>query len=286
MNRTFTTLVAVAVATVASGGLVVGGVGGAAASTIPPWEPDAAAAGTLTFYDAAGNKITTGSTTASPFAAYVAGSSALRSGDTKATLFGYKPVKGTAAGKWTGVIISGATAYPSGSSHAPKTALPVVTGAKGDLTIAELAAELPTTKVAGYRNVYQIRLETSAPGTSVTTSYNVADIEVVGTSWKEIYPSHGALKKTATTLKASKSSISKGQKLTLSAKESPATPGKVEFLDGSKKLAVVAVRSGKASYLAKSLAAGKHKVEATFIPSDRSSYAASTSKVVTVTVKK
>lgn len=286
MKRTMKTLAAVAVTAVASGGLLLGGVGGASASAQPPWEPDPAASGTLTFYNAAGHKITTGSTTASPFAAFVAGSNALRAGDTKATLYGFKPVKGSPRGRWSGVILSGSTSYPSKSAHAPKTALPVVTGTKGDPSIRQLAAQLPTTKVPGYANVYQIRLLTSAPDAGITTKYDVADIEIVGTSWREIYPAHGKLTKTATTLKASKSTITKGKKLTLAAKESPAVAGKVSFFDGAKRLAIVTVKKGRATFATTRLKVGKHRLKATFTPTDRAVYASSTSKVVKVTVKK
>ena len=76
-------------AAIAGGGLLgLAGMSFAAASA-PSWEPDANAAapyGNLTFYDANGDQVTSGSNLASPFAYAVAGTAA-DTGATKATLY-------------------------------------------------------------------------------------------------------------------------------------------------------------------------------------------------------
>jgi Bacterial Ig-like domain (group 3) len=91
---------------------------------------------------------------------------------------------------------------------------------------------------------------------------------------------------TSVTVKASAGSIKKGKKLTLRAVEKPSVAGKVSFLDGSKKLAAVAVKAGKATYSTTKLKVGKHTIKATFTPSNTANSAASTSKAIKVTVKK
>jgi Bacterial Ig-like domain (group 3) len=91
---------------------------------------------------------------------------------------------------------------------------------------------------------------------------------------------------TTVTLKASKSSIVKGKKLTLTATEKPAAAGKVAFYDGSKKLGTVSVKKGKATFSTTKLAVGSHTLKAKFTPTSTKADAASTSKTVKVKVTK
>jgi hypothetical protein len=91
---------------------------------------------------------------------------------------------------------------------------------------------------------------------------------------------------TKVVLKASATSITKGKKLTLTATETPAVAGKVTFYDGAKKLKVVAVKKGKATFSTTTLKVGTHKLKAKFAPTSPADDAASTSKVVKVKVKK
>jgi len=55
----------------------------------PPFEPDPNSRGCVTFYDAAGNVVTSGSITDSPMTAYAQASSRGRTVDNTATLFGF-----------------------------------------------------------------------------------------------------------------------------------------------------------------------------------------------------
>jgi hypothetical protein len=91
---------------------------------------------------------------------------------------------------------------------------------------------------------------------------------------------------TKVTIKASASSLKQGNKLTLTIKESPAVAGKVAIFDGSKKIATVKVKKGKASFATAKLAVGSHSLKAKFTPSNTQNDAASTSKVVKVKVTK
>jgi len=91
---------------------------------------------------------------------------------------------------------------------------------------------------------------------------------------------------TTTSIKASKSKITKGQKLTLTAQETPAASGSIAFYDGKTKLASVKVSKGIARYSSTKLPAGSQSFKATFTPSNRANDLASTSKVVKVTVRK
>jgi hypothetical protein len=289
MKRILISVAGVAVAAVASGGLLAGLAGSVHAAAPPPWEPDASSVGDLTFYNAAGAKITGGSTSDSPLAAYVEGSSALRSGDTKATLFGYLPVKGEQPTQWTGDQLSDSTTYPNSAAPSPlKTAtLPVVTGADGDLTVAQLASGLPNldTSSDGYAHIYQLRLVTSKPQEGVSTTYDSADIEITGTTWSVVY-SQSPPKATKTTLSVSPATAAfHGAKATLHATVAPAAAkGKVEFFDGSKALKTVALVAGKATFATTALPDGTAKLKARYIPAS-SIYLTSTSTIHSLSVK-
>jgi hypothetical protein len=287
MKRILTSVAAATVAAVASGGLLAGLATSAQAAGAPPWEPDASSVGGLIFYNAAGHAVTSGSTKDSPIAAYVEGAKVIRSGDTTATLEGYLPVSGEDPGQWSGEALSASTKYPnSGAPGALGSAgLPVATGAAGDLSVADLASNFPTTSKAGYTNVYQIRLVTSGPQESVTPQYDSADIAISGSTWSVVFDGSAvSVKATKVSLKASKTSVKKGAKVTLTAKESPAIAGKVSFLDGSKKLGTVAVKAGKATFSTTKLKAGNHKLKAKFTPTNSTTYGVSTSKTVKVKV--
>jgi hypothetical protein len=289
MKRILTSVAGVAVAAVASGGLLAGLAGSVHASSPPPWEPDASSVGDLTFYNASGAKITGGSTSDSPLAAYVEGSSALRSGDSKATLYGYLPVKGEQPTQWTGDQLSDSTAYPNAAAPSPLTTatLPVVTGAAGDLTVAQLASALPNldTSSDGYAHIYQLRLVTSKPQEGVSPTYDSADIEISGATWSVVY-SQSPAKATKTALSVSPATTAfHGAKATLHATVTPAAAkGKVEFIEGSKALKTVTLVAGKASFSTAALPDGTAKLKARYIPAS-SLYLTSTSTIHSLTVK-
>ena len=91
---------------------------------------------------------------------------------------------------------------------------------------------------------------------------------------------------TKTSLKASASSITKGQNLTLTATESPYTAGSVSFYDGKSRVAVVKVSTkGVATYASTKYAVGTQSFTAVFAPTDSALWAGSTSSAVKVTVK-
>ena len=270
---------------------VVGNVSAASpsgAATVPPWEPDANSVGGLVFYDAAGNVITGGSITDSPIAAYVAGTTVIRSGDTKATLFGYLPVPAVppVPGTWSGDTLSGPTTYPNNSAPSAIQSLPagtpVVTGQSNDLTIANLEADFPNNSTtAGYQGVYQLRLKTSVAGKSATTTYDSADIVVTGSTWSVEY-SLGAQVTTTTSLSTTPTSSSPfTSTVTLKATVTPSTAvGSVNFVDGTTTIGSAPVVNGTASLDTANLPGGSQALTAEFVPSNTGAYTSSDSPVV------
>lgn len=256
-------------------------------STTPPWEPDPDSVGALTFYNASGTAITSGSTTTSPLAAYVQGSNTIRSGDTRATLYGFLPVSGAAPGTWSGEALTSSTVYPN--ADAPTTALkgplPLVTGSDTDEDLATLALDFPNTDTTddGYAGMYQLRLYTSGPDESQTTTYDSADIMISGSTWTVVYSEVH----TTTALAISPTGTeSYGTAEKLTATVTPATaPGKVNFYDGSKLLGDATVSAGTAKLTTTTIPSGANALTAVYEPTSGSLFGSSTSHAVSLHVE-
>lgn len=262
----------------------------AGASTTPPWEPDPDSVGGLVFYNSSGQVITGGNLSDSPLAAYVEGTTTIRAGDTKATLYGYLPVSGQSTGEWQGEQLGGSTTYPNSSAPAPlnTATLPVETGASGDESIATLAQDFPNNDTSddGYANMYQLRLRTSAPDETLTTTYDSADIEINSSAgtWTVVY-SQQPQTATTTSLSVSPTSTTYGKSVKLTATVKPTSAaGTVDFYDGSKKIGSSKVSSGTATLSTSSLAGGTQKLKATFVPTDSDAFAGSSSNTKSVKI--
>ena len=109
------------------------GVSAASDRPTPPWEPDASAAapyGNLTFYDASGNPVTSGTSLSSPFSYVVAGTAG-DTGATKGTVSYANPEHGVLPASWTVTNEAGPTTF------SPASGLP-------GGTPADIAAFAPT----------------------------------------------------------------------------------------------------------------------------------------------
>lgn len=140
----------------------------------------------LRLYDAAGNQVTTGSTTA-PLATYVAADTTVRAGDQFASLFVHLPQKSTAPGAWPGVQASGTDRFTgSGAVTAPAalSGKPFVRTA-GGYSLADVAGNLPNTETASgsFVGVYELRLRTSSATAGVADQYAAAYLKVTGSTW-------------------------------------------------------------------------------------------------------
>jgi hypothetical protein len=253
----------------------------ASASTTPPWEPDPSSVGGLVFYNASGQQITGGSVNDSPLAAYVQGTSTVRSGDTVATLYGYLPVKGQLPTQWSGEQLGLTTTFPNPNAPAPlnTSTLPVETGNSGDETLATLEVDYPNTDTStdGYAGMYQLRLYTNAPHHTQTTQYDSADILITNSNWSVVYPPPPT--STTTTLTASPASPEPvGTQETLTATVSPsAAPGTVQFEDNGTNIgSPVTVSGGTAQVQTSTLPVGTDALSAVFTPTGGSGYSGST----------
>jgi hypothetical protein len=290
MKKLLKSGVAVAVGTLAAGVLSLALAGTASASGPPPWEPDGNSVGGLIFYNAAGQQITGGNITTTPLAAYAQGTATIRAGDTTATLYGYLPVDGQSPGQWSGEALSGSTTFPNAAAPGAigTSPLPLVTGASGDETVAQLTQDFPNTDTSsdGYAGMYVLRLKTSGPGLQQTGTYDSVDIQVTGTetggiwssgTWSVVYPVP-SLTTTSTGLTASPTSPqTAGTSVTLKATITPAAPGTVQFEVGTTPIgSPVTVAGGTASIATTTLPVGTDSLSAIYTPAQFSAYSGST----------
>jgi hypothetical protein len=273
-------------------GALLTSAGAAHATTAPPWEPDGNSVGGLLFFDSSGHSLTGGNIN-DPIAGFIEGTKTIRSGDTKATLYGYLPKDGVAPGGWNGEALAGPSPYPNAAApSAISQTLPLVTGNPGvDFTIADLVADFPNTDVSsdGYAGLYQLRLVTSASGLTATSKYDSADILITGSgasaTWSVAYSKTQVTTKTTLTASPSTSAFH-GATVKLSASVSPANAaGSIKFLNGTKLLKTVKVSGGKASFSTKTLPTGTLKLRATFTPTNTTAFTSSTSAAHTMTIK-
>ncbi|HLI56714.1 MAG TPA: Ig-like domain-containing protein, partial [Actinomycetota bacterium] len=293
MKRHIKALVAGALAS----GLLLATAGAAFAYPAPPWEPDHSLSdeGNLTFYDASGNIINSGSmSTLIPYIATDGTPGAVYDGS--ATLYGVVAQAGLTPEQWAAPApeqMSGTETFPNASYPPPLNVGPhaVVSneGAAnaGNETIATLVSDQPPPAAdagTAYEDVYQLRLVTSGSG-GVDPGFWETDILVnpsAGT-WQQIYP---ATTTTNTLTVSPASPQTQGTTLNLTDTVVPSTAtGTVQFFaDGSTSLGTAAVSGGVASTTNNTLAAGSHSLTAVFTPGDSTSYMPSTSTAVPYTI--
>ena len=264
----------------------------AANAAAPAWEPDTNAAGTITFYDSTGNVITSGSTTASPFVAYAVGTSdpsvsghtgVPRTGDTQAQIqfANPDPTNGLTA-TWFNLSPGNFNHYPltTGPSNIQTASQsePVAAPASGDAALSDFIGVAAPNTASGYANVYQIRLQTANSSNQVAPKYDTADVLVnpANNTWTQIYPAVAT--PTTTTLGSSANPSIQGASVTLTATESPATAGSVQFQDGAANLGspVPVNGSGVATLNTSFSTTGPHSLHAVFSPTDTTNFSGST----------
>jgi hypothetical protein len=271
--------------------LIVGGAATAQAAGTPPYEPDPSAVASLSFFDAGGHQVITGSINDAPFATYVQASGAVRAGDTKATLFAALPKNGQAIGAWTSNQLTASTIFPVATPPGQVSAtLPVVTVGTGDTTLAQLVTNLPNTAVDAYQGLYQLRVKTSAAGAGTSTTYAAADIFISGSTWTQVYPAP-TLAPTTTTITSitpASGSATLGSSVTITAgvAAGAGTPanGSVQFFDGATLLGSQPWTGGTSVSLATTaLGGGSRSITATYVPVGP--FSGSTSAVSTYVIK-
>jgi hypothetical protein len=165
----------------------------ATTSVTPGWEPDASSVGSITFTDATGAVVTSGSMN-SPLAAFAVGSKLADTGDKDGSLQVFLPVQGQLPALWSGEAIGidtvfnpAPSAWPANLKTLASGGLPVIIEPSNDLKPSDFSADFPNTSTdPGYQNLYQVRMFT---GTN-TSTYDSADVLLNPTAgtWQVVYP--------------------------------------------------------------------------------------------------
>ena len=284
------------------------GLASPAYATGPAWEPDPNTAlpyGNVVFYDAAGNRVTSGTDLSSPFA-YAVATTPNPTGSTGASDYVafYSPDHTEPTSSWSGIQVTGTTNFDRSSlpkdtpqdlvDYAPQfpvasTPGPTITswlGGIGGLDGAD-----------GYANTIQVRLylqSTTSGYWSTDIGYNTSStpISVDGTTvpangWAVLYPAISANSSISLSASSSSGQVTTRDPLSLTATVNipvGSSGGVVQLYDGGTFLADVAV-SGRAAAYTYTPALGTHTYTASYIPDpSQPELAGSASKAVTMTV--
>jgi len=140
----------------------------------------------LKLYDAAGNVVTSGSTT-SRLAFFAAADGVVRANDEYASLFVHLPQSSEAPGTWPGLQVSGTDKFTgAGAVTAPAalTGKPYVGITTAGYTLADVKKALPNAESgASFAGVYELRLRTSSARTGVADQYAATWVKITGTTW-------------------------------------------------------------------------------------------------------
>ncbi|SOD72296.1 hypothetical protein SAMN05892883_1701 [Jatrophihabitans sp. GAS493] len=271
---------------VAAGMLVVGAANASAAA--PSFQPDPNAAGTVSFYNAAGVQITSGTLSASPFAAYyVASTPALSNSGPKDAAVFYTPVLGQAPAVWqTGDIETTSQtpgAHPSYPGALATITNPVVKDDSGFADMPDHISNFTSTDSAD-PNVYEVRIFDGV-------NYWSSDVKVdtAADTWTQVYPTV----KTATTLSTitanPASPADSGSTVTLSstltAGDATHPAGTVSLLDGATTVPGATFNAATGAVSATvNPADGAHSYSFVFTPTDTATYNGTTSATLAYAV--
>jgi hypothetical protein len=281
-----------------TGGVLAASVGTAFAAT-PPWQPESASQslGTLTFYDASGNVVTSGNNLGHLFA-YAKASTADAATGLKATLEFAIPEHASAAfpdpGTWPVAADTGeaATSQPAAGLPAPiSNATPVVNtnnASGGDVgTFISSQSFDPT---AGYNDMVEVRVVTAGGGggSNAAGQWWETDISVnpAAGTWTQAFPA--VLTSTNTNLVDTANPSITGASVNMQATVTPAgTAGSVDFTD-----VTTSSDFGNGAYNAATgvatlshtfaAATAGDTIKATFTPADPTSFSGSNGTTVQV----
>ena len=266
--------------------------------TAPPWEPDAyqntggaSGYGSLVFYDANGDQITSGTNLANPWA-YIAGTTPFPQASAVQVTGVYfalpNPANPTAS--WTSAKEASSTS-PTLPGTAPTdlqaldSTYPVLAPAGADLSTYITSVGAGFSTATGYANLIQVRLVPKDSVSKATGPYYESDIafntgssaitvagnvNVPADGWAEVYPDATQVVPTLSTTLSSPVTTSSAVSVPLTAtlpSADASAAGSVNFYQGTTLLANVAVSGGSASYTATSPTyPGSSSFNAIFVP--------------------
>jgi len=283
MRTSFKSVVAGVVTLIVAGAIAT--VGATSASAAGPFDPtlDTQDYGTVTFFNAAGQVVTSGDATNPLSAQYaVASTTPPNVVVPRTTIAIFQPQPGVNPGLWNGTTLNGTTLYPLTAAGVPAivSSSPNPQGAML-ATSQNFATALAAfiLNPAPFANVYQVRL--------INVQLNVyaaatIHIDPVTNIWTQIDPAPvAAVTPTTTSLSVSPASPATAPaNVTLTATVAPTAAGSVQFFNGATSLGTSPVAAGVATLALPGVAAGSFSYTATFTPTDPLAFGPSTSTAV------
>jgi hypothetical protein len=214
---------------------------------------------------------------------YVASGNGVVAADNLAAMAYVTPVDGQVPAAWQTVQVWTATQpYPHAGAPANIASLPnaVAAGASTDGSTADAILNFPLASTQN-PNVMQVRIYTNHAGSAGNSTYYRVDIAIdtAAGTWTQIFPAPATgPAATNTTLGVQPNPSTVGTTVTLTATESPAAAGSVQFKNGTTNIgAPVAVNgSGVAVTTTNTLPQGSNSLSAVFTPTDTTAFSGST----------
>jgi len=264
-----------------------------------------ASLGTLSFYDASGNQVTSGSLNSLQYTYAIASAPKDRpvASNQKATVYYALPDHSqTDSQNWFSGQATTSSLYPVTTLGAPAVVTgagsntPVNTMKSGDVTIADFLTTGTMDSTAGWQNFVQVRLFDNAIGQPVraTPFYaSVIEVDQVAHTWTQVYPAPPATTATsvsAITADPATSPVPHGTSVTLtgtvSAQDASHPEGSVHLFDGTTDLGVVTSFTAATGAISHTFvpADGDHHFKFNFAPSATATYTGSESAVLDYSV--
>jgi hypothetical protein len=281
-----------------AGLLAVGVLSVPAFADTPGFEPDPNVQGSITFYNASGNVVTSGSDLNHLFDYAVASTAATRP-TTKATLFFAFPDHTKAdSSTWAAAAASASTNYPDGTAPgAVGTATnPTVSVASTDANLAGPLGSATLDATPGYANILQIRLKDSGAGIGngiLSKPFWATDIQIdqgAGT-WSQVFPAPVNTVATAVSAitanpvsPAPDTTTSVALSASLSTTDSTHPGGSVHLFNGATDLGAATLTAATGAIAATATVAAGHGYAFQFKYTPATGYGASSSAVLSYSV--
>ncbi|MGX7678004.1 Ig-like domain repeat protein [Jatrophihabitans sp. DSM 45814] len=289
---------------IVGGGLLLAASSAHAAGTVDPAiTGDANAQGTVSFFNATGTQIFSGSLSDLGGDYLMASSATTRTGTNKASLFAASPDHTKAdSSLWNAAGLTAASNWPlttAGGAPASLVAaegagVPVVHVGAGDGSLAGFFAGSVNDPTAGFDHIVQVRLEDSGPGKPAQLPFWQADvlIDTVANTWTQVFPAAPVLVNTSIstpvatpTSPAPAGTTSVALSSTLTAADSTHPAGSVELFNGATDLGPATLNAATGAITATATVANSTTYSFTLAYSPASGYNASTSSALAYTVQ-
>ncbi|MCW2786818.1 MAG: hypothetical protein JWP74_3335 [Marmoricola sp.] len=138
---------------------------------------DVRSSGALTLCGTNGKPVTSGSTKAAPFIGRAVGATAAQGSAAGAgriaTLYAFQPRQGAETEEWSGQLLTAASTYTN-VKH------PMAQATKADTALRAFLIAFPPR----WDGFVQLRLYLAAPGAGIAATYDTANIQIHGDTWK------------------------------------------------------------------------------------------------------